>query len=81
MVVNGLRGMPGLGMYLDDQQVAAVVNYVRTHFGNDYEDKVSADTVKAVRYSQCRPERRNWSYQRDATLGSALPTRARCSPP
>ena len=31
------------------EQLAAVVNYVRTHFGNDYGDSVSADDVKAAR--------------------------------
>ncbi|TWT14065.1 cytochrome c [Reyranella sp. CPCC 100927] len=49
IVLNGLQGMPGFGMYLDDEQVAAVINYVRTHFGNDYKDKITADDVKAVR--------------------------------
>jgi mono/diheme cytochrome c family protein len=49
VVVNGQKGMPPFGMYLDDAQVAAVVNYVRTHFGNDYRDTVSPDDVKAVR--------------------------------
>ena len=49
VVVNGQKGMPGLGRFLDDDQVAAVVNYVRTQFGNDYRDKVSADDVKRVR--------------------------------
>ncbi len=49
VVLNGLRGMPPFGSYLDDEQVAAVINYVRTHFGNDYQDKVSPDEVKAVR--------------------------------
>lgn len=49
IVLNGLRGMPGFGMYLDDEQVAAVVNYVRTHFGNNYQDKVAASDVKAAR--------------------------------
>jgi mono/diheme cytochrome c family protein len=49
VVVNGLRGMPPFGKYLDDAQVAAVVDYVRTHFGNEYRDKISPDDVKAVR--------------------------------
>ena len=49
IVVNGQKGMPGFGAWPDDAQVAAVVNYVRTHFGNDYEDKVAPDDVKAVR--------------------------------
>ena len=36
VVVNGLRGMPGFATYLDDEQVARIVTYIRTHFGNDY---------------------------------------------
>jgi mono/diheme cytochrome c family protein len=34
---------------MTDDQVAAVVNYVRTHFGNNYSDAVNAGDVKAVR--------------------------------
>jgi mono/diheme cytochrome c family protein len=41
--------MPPLGDMLSDEQVAAVVNYVRTHFGNNYSDAATADDVKAVR--------------------------------
>jgi mono/diheme cytochrome c family protein len=29
--------------------VAAVVNYVRTHFGNQYQDAVTPDDVKQAR--------------------------------
>jgi mono/diheme cytochrome c family protein len=49
LVVNGQKGMPGFGDQMDDEQLAAVVNYVRTHFGNDYKDPVSAADIKAVR--------------------------------
>jgi mono/diheme cytochrome c family protein len=49
VVLHGLRGMPPVGFYMSDDQVAAVVNYVRTHFGNDYRDTVSAADVKAGR--------------------------------
>ena len=49
VVVNGQRGMPPVGYMMSDDQVAAVVNYVRTHFGNDYRDAVTAADVKAVR--------------------------------
>jgi mono/diheme cytochrome c family protein len=49
VVVHGRKGMPPFGDYLNDAQVAAVVNYVRSHFGNSYQDAVSADDVKAVR--------------------------------
>jgi mono/diheme cytochrome c family protein len=49
VVVNGSKAMPPFGNLLDDEQVAAVVNYTRTHFGNDYKDSVSAADVKAAR--------------------------------
>jgi mono/diheme cytochrome c family protein len=49
VVVNGRRGMPPFGSMLSNDQVAAVVNYLRTHFGNSYRDGVTADDVKAVR--------------------------------
>ena len=49
VVVHGQHGMPPVGMMMTDDQVAAVVNYVRTHFGNDYRDAVTAADVKAVR--------------------------------
>ena len=49
LVVNGQKGMPPFGDMMDDEQLAAVVNYVRSHFGNDYKDIVSAADIKAVR--------------------------------
>jgi mono/diheme cytochrome c family protein len=49
VIVRGLRAMPPVGALMSDDQVAAVVNYVRTHFGNQYGDAVTADDVKAVR--------------------------------
>ena len=48
-VVLGQKGMPPFGSYFDDEQVAAVVGYVRTHFGNSYAAPVTAAEVKAVR--------------------------------
>ena len=50
LVVNGTRAMPPFGDQMDDEQVAAVVNYLRSHFGNDYKDTVSAADVKAARH-------------------------------
>jgi mono/diheme cytochrome c family protein len=41
--------MPPFGAMMNDEQVAAVVNYVRTHFGNRYLDTVTAEDVRAVR--------------------------------
>jgi mono/diheme cytochrome c family protein len=49
VVVRGQRAMPSFGAMMSDDQVAAVVNYLRTHFGNDYQDAVTAEDVKVVR--------------------------------
>ncbi|MBA3055644.1 MAG: cytochrome c [Sphingomonadales bacterium] len=49
VVMKGLNGMPAIGGMMSDQQVADVVNYVRTHFGNKYKDAVTAADVKAAR--------------------------------
>jgi mono/diheme cytochrome c family protein len=49
VVVRGQRAMPPFGAMMSDDQVAAVVNYLRTHFGNDYPDAVTAEDVKVVR--------------------------------
>ncbi|MGJ4941772.1 c-type cytochrome [Bradyrhizobium sp. HKCCYLS1011] len=49
VVTHGQHGMPPLGAFMSDEQVAAVVNYVRTHFGNDYQDAVTAEDAKAAR--------------------------------
>lgn len=49
VVVNGMNGMPPLGEDMTDEQVADVVNYVRTHFGNDYRDAVLPAQVSALR--------------------------------
>jgi mono/diheme cytochrome c family protein len=49
LVVNGRRGMPPFGDMMTDGQVAAVVNYVRTHFGNSYQDVVTAKDVRDAR--------------------------------
>lgn len=49
VVVNGQRGMPAFGTMMSDDQVAAVVNYLRTHFGNSYKDAVTAEDVRTVR--------------------------------
>jgi mono/diheme cytochrome c family protein len=49
VVVNGQRAMPAFGAMLSDDQVSAIVNYLRTNFGNDYRDAVTAEDVKIVR--------------------------------
>lgn len=49
VVLHGLNGMPSFADMMTDQQVADVVNYVRTHFGNRYRDPVKPAEVKAAR--------------------------------
>ena len=49
LVVNGQRAMPPFGAMMSDDQVAAVVNYLRTHFDNNYQDAVTAADVQTVR--------------------------------
>jgi mono/diheme cytochrome c family protein len=49
VIVKGQKAMPSFAEYFDDQQIANVVNYVRTHFGNKYRDKVKPEDVKLMR--------------------------------
>jgi len=49
LVVHGRRAMPPFGDMLSDDQIAAVVNYLRSHFGNSYSDVVTARDVRNVR--------------------------------
>ena len=48
LVVNGRKAMPAFGSVMNDAQIAAVVNFVRSNFGDAYADPVSVDDVKAV---------------------------------
>lgn len=49
VVLHGQRAMPPFGEQLSDEQVANVLNYVRTHFGNRYKDLVTPASVRARR--------------------------------
>ncbi len=49
VVLNGLGGMPVVASVLDDSQVAAVVNFVTTHFGNHAADKLTPEQVRGMR--------------------------------
>jgi len=49
MVMNGHKGMPPFRGHFTNTQIADVVNYVRTHFGNRYKDQVKAADVEALR--------------------------------
>jgi mono/diheme cytochrome c family protein len=58
-IIEGRRNMPPFGGLryegynlvpaLDDEQVAAVTNYVRTHFGNHFKGTITPAQVKALR--------------------------------
>ena len=58
-LLMGRRNMPAFGAKyaigfgappatLTEEQMAAVINYVRTHFGNKYTDVVTAEEIKAL---------------------------------
>jgi mono/diheme cytochrome c family protein len=49
VLLAGLKAMPPVGDMMSDAQVADVVTYVRTHFGNAYASAVSAADVAAAR--------------------------------
>ena len=49
VILTGYHGMPRFGHMMSDEQVAAVTNYVRSNFGNDYSDPINADEVRALR--------------------------------
>ncbi len=49
VVIHGQKAMPAFGDAFSDQQIADVVNYVRTHFGNAYKDDVTPADVKGAR--------------------------------
>jgi mono/diheme cytochrome c family protein len=58
-LLMGRRNMPAFGArhaigfggpaaVLSEAQIAAVINYVRSHFGNHYKDQITAAEVKAL---------------------------------
>jgi mono/diheme cytochrome c family protein len=58
-ILKGRRNMPAFGekhaigfggppATLSEEQIAAVINYVRSHFGNNYTDKITAADVHAL---------------------------------
>lgn len=49
LIVNGQKAMPPFGRLFNDRQIAEVVNYIRTHFGNRYTDLLTAADVKKMR--------------------------------
>ncbi len=49
VVLKGRHGMPAFGALLADAQVVEVVNYVRSHFGNEYPDALTQSEVAKLR--------------------------------
>ena len=49
VVLHGQRAMPPFGEALTDEQIASVLNYVRTNFGNRYKDLITPSAVHARR--------------------------------
>ncbi len=41
VIVGGQKAMPSFGPYFTDEQIANVVTYIRTNFGNRYRGKVT----------------------------------------
>ena len=48
-VLHGRKAMPSFGDVMNDDQVAAVVNYTRTHFGNRFAGTVTPGEVRSLR--------------------------------
>ncbi|KQW85921.1 hypothetical protein ASC89_02315 [Devosia sp. Root413D1] len=49
LIIHGQKAMPALGSVLDDQQIADVVAYIRTSFGNDFAEPVTVEEVTDAR--------------------------------
>jgi hypothetical protein len=48
-VLHGRKAMPSFGDAMNDDQVATVVNYTRTHFGNRFAGSVTPSQVRSLR--------------------------------
>ena len=55
IVLRGHKAMPPFGPNLSDGQIADVINYLRTHFGNAYTDSITPRTVKALSEAGPKP--------------------------
>jgi len=52
VILNGFHAMPRFDDKMTDEQIAALTNYVRTSFGNDFAGDMTADEVNALRASE-----------------------------
>lgn len=50
VILNGLRGMQSFGDMLSNDQIANVVDYLRTNFGNQLETDTTPEDVARVRH-------------------------------
>jgi mono/diheme cytochrome c family protein len=68
-ILQGRNAMPPFGHasggggpfsvpHLTDEQIAAVVNYVRSHFGNHYGDRITPQQVAALPHLASPPQKR-----------------------
>lgn len=48
LILEGQKAMPPFGNLLDDQQVADVVNYIRSNFGNSFIEEYGDATAEQV---------------------------------
>lgn len=58
VVLNGKVAMPWFRGSLTDAQIAAVVGYIRTHFGNEFNEPVTEEDVKRLATPMPTPEAR-----------------------
>lgn len=67
VILGGRRNMPAFApehvvgpyfepVFLTDVQVANVINHIRTNFGNDYRDPITAAEVRSLHPAQGKPE-------------------------
>lgn len=67
VILGGRRNMPAFApehvvgpyfepAFLTDVQVANVINHIRTNFGNDYRDPITAAEVRALHPAKGKPE-------------------------
>lgn len=49
LIIEGNGAMPSFAKWLDDGQVAAVTNFLRSNLGNTYEGDVTSDDVARMR--------------------------------
>lgn len=52
VILNGFRGMPAFEDMLSNKQIADVVNYLRTSFGNRLQADTTANDVARVRHQE-----------------------------